>query len=331
VFNISDIFDKHKKEEPPERPEKKGEEAGTPTPVVIKSAEEGEGLGLKLYAKTFDLAKEIYLSAREGRVRWEEEIRLLVQELSVLLSQEDPGLPKKCFSDYERAEEYLYYHVVNVSILSMMIARGLGYERQDLVELGLCALLHDIGLMHYLGIIHQAKVLTKEEFAQVREHPRVGFEMLSRVDPKLSAGLLEGVRQEHERIDGSGYPAGRTEGEICRNAQIMGLVDTFEALTHSRPHRAKHSSLEASKVIIDAKSAFSSKIIKVLFERVGIFPSGTTVRLNTKELGVVLRVNAEFPLRPVVKVLFDVDGQELQEPKVVDLAKSRVLFIVESL
>jgi HD-GYP domain-containing protein (c-di-GMP phosphodiesterase class II) len=331
MFNISDIFDKQKGEESPSKPDSKPEEAGVSSVVVRKIELESEGTGLRLYQDAFRKIKEIYLCARNGTLRLGPDLQKVAEALRELAGQDDVGLLKLCFSDYPDLAEYLYYHCVNVSILALRIASGLRFEREAALELGLAGLLHDIGLMNYLDIIHQSKVLTINEFANIKQHPRAGFEMLSKLNPLPADGIRNAVLQEHERIDGTGYPEALTESAICLNAQIVGLADSFEALTHRRPHREKRTPLEASKIITEEKKAFSSKIIKALFERVGIFPVGATVRLNTKELGIVLRVHAEFPLRPLVKVLFDVEGNELKEPKLVDLSNSRVLFIAECL
>jgi HD-GYP domain-containing protein (c-di-GMP phosphodiesterase class II) len=330
MFNISDIFDKQKKEGP-SHPDSKPEEAGVSSVVIRKIELDSQGAGLQLYQEAFRQVKEFYLSARNGTLRLAAELPKVAEGLRELVAQDDFGLMKSCFSDYPDQADYLYYHGVNVSIFALRMALGLGYEQRAALELGLAGLLHDIGLMSYLDIINQSRTLTRDERTRVKQHPRTGLEILSKLNPVPSAGIMDVVCQEHERIDGTGYPEGLRESAVCLSAQVVGLADTYEALTHRRPHREKRTPLEASKIIAEEKQAFSPKIIKVLFERVGIFPVGATVRLNTKELGIVLRVHTEFPLRPLVKVLFDAEGNELKEPKLVDLSNSRVLFIAECL
>jgi HD-GYP domain-containing protein (c-di-GMP phosphodiesterase class II) len=331
MFNISDIFDKYKKAQSPQSSEAKDEAISISSVVGKKLEEKNEGAASRLYEGVVRQVKEIYILAREDKLRSISDIQRLSQELVVFLQQEDAGLLKICFSAYPKLEDYLYYHVVNVCILAFKMASGEDTEQEKRIELAVSCLLHDIGLVRNLEIILKTRALTREEYANIKQHPQAGFEILSKVDPKLSSAVLEVAFQEHERIDGSGYPRGLAENEIALNAKIVGLADCFEALTHPRPYRKKYPAREASKIIVDNKNSFEIKWIKALLGKIGIFPVGTPVRLNTKELGVVLGTSEVSPLRPVVKILYDVDGNELKEPRVVDLSNNKVLFIAESI
>ncbi|KPK98681.1 MAG: hypothetical protein AMJ95_02730 [Omnitrophica WOR_2 bacterium SM23_72] len=331
MFNISDIFDKYKKAKTPKAEEPKSEEVSVSSVVSRKLEEKNAGASLQLYEHSYRKIKDLYTGLSEGRLRSVSDMQRLSQELMEAMQQEDSGFLKICFSDYPAMEDYLYYHVLNVCIISLKLTSGLGFDRVKKEELALSCLLHDIGLVKDLAIISKPRALTKEEYATVRLHPQSGCEILNRVEPKLSSAVLEAVSQEHERWDGSGYPRGLIENEIVVNARIIGLADCFEALTHPRPHRKKFTSVEACKIVVDEKSSFEARLIKALFEKIGIFPVGTPVRLNTKELGTVLKTNEGSPLRPVVKVFYDVDGKELKEPKLLDLSQSKVLFISENI
>jgi HD-GYP domain-containing protein (c-di-GMP phosphodiesterase class II) len=116
--------------------------------------------------------------------------------------------------------------------------------------------------------------------------------------------------------------------QIAEQAQVVGLIDVYEALTHQRPYLNKHK-IEAIKSILGMKNAFDSKLVKVLIERVGIFPVGVFVRLSTKEIGIVVENNPKLPFRPIINIMFDTEGRRLKDPKVVNLADNSVIFIEE--
>jgi HD-GYP domain-containing protein (c-di-GMP phosphodiesterase class II) len=185
--------------------------------------------------------------------------------------------------------------------------------------------------MCYADIIRKRETLTKEEYNSIRTHPQRGYEILSAGHIAFSRSILEVVQQEHERLDGSGYPRRLHNGEINEFAQTVGLADTYEAMTHQRPYRAKFTPQETIREILQRKRLFSPALIKLLIEKVGVFPLGILVRLNTREIASVYKDNPKSPLRPVVNVIYDEFGNELETPKQIDLAFHSVVYIKECL
>jgi len=350
MIRLSDILKKYwekaKKDETEDlKPHVKSEaevEQAKPTPPVQEpkvsvSSAVCRGLGkissadiAGLYAELLSRTKQIYVSdLKQCFTPWVNEA---VEKLADTLSSgNNEELLKICSADYIKVEDYLYGHAVNVAILAIEIGIELGYERGRLVELGIASLVHDIGLVKYLDIINQNKILDKEEHDKIKEHPNAGAEILNRISKEIGPGIIEVVKQEHERIDGSGYPLGLKGDEISEFAKIIGLVDVYESKLHSRPYRAKFKSLETINAIIKAKQAFESQFIKILIERVGIFPVGIQVRLNTKEIGVVVKENPQLALRPVVNILFDAQKKKLREPKQIDLAENPIIYIEDGI
>jgi HD-GYP domain-containing protein (c-di-GMP phosphodiesterase class II) len=357
VFRISDILKKHKEEK-----EKRGEEKKTepvsieevkpqelPPPLrkesetkeitlsvsaaVDKEIERHPNLKLgEAYEETVFKARQFYRVDLDYELGFISGINALIEKIIDLLTTDnDKELLRLCLTDYPKIEDYLYYHAANVSIISLEIGRGLGYERGRLIELGIAAFVHDIGIVKYLEIISQPRVLSKYEYSKVKEHPAMGLEILNNIAKGLSPAILDAVRQEHERLDGSGYPQGLEDDKICEYAQIIGLADVYEALLHPRPYRRKYTPLEAIETILDNKSAFAGSKIKALIESAGIFPVGTLVALNTKEVGAVIKDNPDLVLRPVVNVILDAYGNALKEPKQIDLAKNPMVYIEDCL
>jgi HD-GYP domain-containing protein (c-di-GMP phosphodiesterase class II) len=228
--------------------------------------------------------------------------------------------------DYPKAEGHLYYHVVNTCVISVITGIGLGYEPVALVELGTAAFLHDIGIKSF-DALHKKEILEKEDYSKILQHPEEGVKLLNETFKDLSPRILEAVAQEHERADGSGYPKGLVSEEINQYAQIVGLADVYEALMHSRPYRDKYTSLEAVQSIIKNKKAFSIKVVKSLIEGFGMYPVGTLVRLNTKEVGVVLKNSLYYPARPFIDIIIDSYGKDMKQLKPMNLAENTVVYI----
>jgi len=343
-FRISDIFKKSKdtrgrlnqgirfsqvRQEPEEaeKPEKELATKAARSPDISKtSVGQVDTVGNALYSEALSLARKIYKEQIE-KSNLANAVYASVKKMIDSISAGDTGLLRAALADYPQPEDYIYFHAVNVCIISLYIGLGLAYEPARLNELGIAAFFHDIGLSKYLEIIKKPKRLKLQELSEVKQHPLIGTQMLSKISDSLDESIFEVILKEHERIDGSGYPNRLREDEIIEYAQIVGLSDVYEAMIHSRPYRAKHSPPEVIRSLLDKKFSFAYKLIKALIERVGIFPVGTFVMLNTKEIAQVLKGNTESPLRPKVQISFDAAGRRLNEPRQIDLADNPTIYI----
>lgn len=229
---------------------------------------------------------------------------------------------------YEQSNDcYLYSHMVNVSITSIQLGLSMGYNKSRLCELGLASFLYDIGMVKVEEIALQSRVLSKEEHKQIEDHTGYGVAILSQIKD-IPATVVSASKEHHERMTGKGYPLGAKGGAITEYARIIALVDVYEALTHKRAYRQEYSAHEAIKIILtEMCSVFDPAVLRILVNQVGIYPMGSWVELNTKEVGKVITTNVEFPLRPVIKLLFDSAGNRLTEPKVINLGKQPNLYI----
>jgi HD-GYP domain-containing protein (c-di-GMP phosphodiesterase class II) len=284
-----------------------------------------------LYNELLEWAKKVYKPEFVLTVDFKEQFTQIIEKELAALNFDSLELLQLSLADYQNKEDAFYYHVINVAILSLEIAQGLGYQKQQLLELGVASFMHDIGSVKYLELINKSAKLTDEEFSKVKEHPLNGLEVLSKMGGEFMPGLSDVISQEHERLDGSGYPKGLRDDQIKEYAQIVGLVDVYEAMTHLRPYRLKFSPSKAMNTILNKKNTFSTKVLKVFLEKIGIFPVGTRVRLNTKEAGAVYKENQGLPLRPKVIVTHDESGNKLVCPKQIDLATNLLVCIEECL
>jgi HD-GYP domain-containing protein (c-di-GMP phosphodiesterase class II) len=226
-------------------------------------------------------------------------------------------------------ENYLLQHSVNSCLISLVIGRGHGYDGEKMGELGLASFLHDIGMVAYEDLARVRRALTQAEYAKVKNHVTTGDTLLRKFHPALSETILTTQFEIHERLDGTGYPTGSRM--VTDFAKIIALADTFESMIHPRPFRPRYSIMEVYKRIFDAKSKFDQDMIKVLVERIGFFPNGSFIQLNTKEIGRVIAQNHKSPLRPMIRLLFDENEKRLYDEQVkdVNMVKYPTLHIVK--
>lgn len=239
----------------------------------------------------------------------------------------DRGVMKKALFG-EEPEMYLPYHSVNVAVLGAKVALGMGYNDDELKRLALAALIHDVGMKEIPAQIWTKKgTLSPSEVGAIRRHPLYGYELIKPIEEVANV-----IVQEHERMDGTGYPHGLSGRDIHEFAYIIGVTDIYDSLTHIRPYREKrHSSFEAIKEIVTKeKGRFPSSVLKSLVAHF-LFPVGSRVELNSGEKAEVEEENRANPIRPVVKITHDKNDREYDKPKIVDLDRDQRFFIVRSL
>jgi HD-GYP domain-containing protein (c-di-GMP phosphodiesterase class II) len=256
------------------------------------------------------------------------EIRRVVAAAADVMAAGDVTLFSAAFSAQAVGIEFICAHSVLVFLYAMSMGRGAGFSRLQLEELGLAALLHDIGMNRLTDLVVKADEFTDAELVRLRQHPLLGADMLS-LWPGLPESVPVAVRQHHEYADGSGYPQGLSRHAINEYARITGLADAYAFLIRPRFPAVPVDPVTAIKKIIEDKKRFPPRLVKLVVERVGVFPVGSTVVLNTGERAVVTRLNYENPLRPEVRISADAAGEQVLQPKVLDLLRHPTIFIRE--
>ncbi len=225
----------------------------------------------------------------------------------------------------------LALHMTNVCIFAIKVGIGLGLPAADLRRLALAAALHDVGMWKVPEeILRKPGSLSPAEWEVVRKHPEESMTLLRSLGSEY--GWLASIaHQEHEREHGRGYPRGLIGENIHEYAKIIGIADTYEALTHSRPHRKHLVPFDAVKEIISSeRQAFSDRILKGLIQGLSTFPVGSIVLLSSHEVARVVSANTVFPLRPVVEVIKSATGERATPPRRMDLSASSLLYIVDA-
>ena len=225
-------------------------------------------------------------------------------------------------SDIRSIDEYTFSHSVNVCIMSIVTGIGIGIKGDNLRDLGVGSLLHDIGkIMVDNAILQKPASLTHTEFDEVKKHTIYGYEIL-----KNSAGISQTAcaiaLSHHERMDGSGYPHNLKNSDIELPARIVAIADVYDALTTDRVYRRKMLPHDVLDYILSLGNKHFDKIILDAFVRhIAYYPVGTAVVLNSGEKGLVSRYNSYYPNRPVVRIVIDENSKMLQTHREVDLSK----------
>ena len=299
------------------------------SPVIMNEAKvASDKESLDLYTGTVSLTREILQVYQNCEYIDTDRIKTQAERIVDQLSLNNEKLLPLAVTEDWKDTDYLSYHSVNVCILSIEVGLGLDYTKPKLIELGNSALLHDIGMVKYLHLCKQSDKLTASEYRGLKDHPTKGVEILKKIK-NLDRIALDVVHQHHERSDGSGYPRGIKGESINEYARIVGLVDVYEAMIHHRPYRDKFLPLQAMQEILNKKNALGQRLIKVLIEKIGIYPIGSLVELNTKETAEVIKLNHSVYLRPVaqVKIIRDADGKKPKQAKILDLTAHSSIYI----
>lgn len=216
---------------------------------------------------------------------------------------------------------YTAVHSVNVCVLAIAFARHLGYPRQDQLDIGTGALLHDIGKLRTPPeILERQGTLSPEEFEIVKRHPLDGYNLL-KGSSDLAPLSLDIVRYHHERLNGEGYPDGLKGDEIDTRILVVGLVDVFDAIASDRGHRRAVSPQHTLTMMNHmAPEGFGRELMEEYVNCIGIYPVGSLVRLNNESVGVVVSSNPERRLRPIVMLLRDRQNRPYASRPLLDLA-----------
>ncbi len=227
-------------------------------------------------------------------------------------------------------DEYLFHHSLNVCIYSVMLGMADSYTREELMTLGLGSLLHDIGKIHVpLTVLNKTEPLSDEEFSLIQQHTVYGFQYL-KDEPNIPLLSAHCALQHHERLDGSGYPRGLKGNDIHELAKVIGIVDSYDAMTTNRVYRRAmlpHQAME--RLFGGCGTLYDKEKLELFRDKIAIYPIGITVTLSTGEKGVVVDLNTKVPHRPIVRILEDEAGQQLDGSKEMDLSKVLNVIITD--
>ena len=197
-------------------------------------------------------------------------------------------------------DEYTFKHSVDVATMSMIIAKQRNMSQTDVYNIGISGLLHDMGKSKIpLSILNKPARLNDEEFAVMKKHPLLGYEILKE-KKEIPQPVAFGVLQHHEKMNGRGYPLGLKSEQITPYAKIMSVVDVYDALVTERPYKEALSQRTAVEMIMSMIEDLDLDSMKSFLASVILYPVDTTVKLSNGEEARVVKNNPESILRPTV-------------------------------
>ncbi len=258
----------------------------------------------------------------------QEAIEVVAKILDDILNSDDIIVS---LMDIKTCDSYTYSHCVNVCILSIITGMKLNLSIEQLRELGVGALMHDIGkVMIPSQILLKKAALSNEEYDVIKEHSLHGYNILKKM-PLITELSARVALEHHERFDGKGYPRGLKQEQIHIFSRIVAITDIFDALTSDRIYRNKISTNHAIEYLtVMAAPTLDSRVLSCFTEFVPPYPVGTGVILNNGEKGVVVKLNKNYPTRPVVRLVINSDGSIKDAYNEVNLAENINYTIVNN-
>lgn len=265
-------------------------------------------------------------------------LQALYQDIESLMNEILESNTIASLESLKTHNDYTFQHSVDVSVLGILLGRTAGLPRDQLRELALGCLLHDLGKMYIdEAILDKPGRLTPEEFDEIKKHPQMGFELIRRM-PVFSILPAHVAFQHHERQDGAGYPRGLIgNNQLQRSlsermnpkrmlliAEIAAVADVYSALTSDRPYRPAMPLDKVAQIIGEMSGPhLNSDVVDLLLHTIPMFPVGHWVEVVTGKYrgwrGVVTELSVDALHQPAIRLLLDERGDRVPTPVEVDL------------
>lgn len=282
-------------------------------------------------------AKKLYYSlvnyTLESFKRFKEDNRLNIPQLSerikelidTIKSNRDPILRYPEF--VYPSENYMYVHSVNSAILALAIGELMKLPPHRMIELGLAALLHDVGMLKLPDAVYlKVENLSEKEFQLVRAHTTLGYKILKGFS--VSEEIALAAEEHHERLDGSGYPKKLQGDKISFYSRIVAVVCSYDAITSKRMFKTQNDAHAAVMELLKGRNkSYDENVIRSLIVCVSAYPLGSLVLLSDDSIGRVTKTNPESPRFPFVQVLIDKNGTRIEEPLLIKTAEENGVSI----
>jgi putative nucleotidyltransferase with HDIG domain len=289
-------------------------------PETATSFNEEIARAKKVHLEANQIIQNILKDARLGKQVEIEQVEPMVEKITGTILRNNSALISLC--KIKTKDTYTFQHSVSVCALLVSFSRAMNLDQETIRQAGIGGLLHDIGKMRVRDeVLNKPGKLTDPEFTHMKTHVEHSHEILS-ATPGLSRISIDVAAQHHERHDGTGYPHGLKGGEISLFGQMAAIVDVYDAITSDRVYHKGMQATDALRKIFEwSKFHFNHQLAQSFTRAIGIYPSGTLVRLESGLLGVVVEQRESSLLQPLVRVVYDTKRDFHIEPKDIDLSR----------
>ena len=276
-----------------------------------------------IYAQAQEAVERIFEDLERGIPPSPEATKAIVSNvLGQVISDRAAMATQVAIQKIKQFDRSLTTHALDTCILSLLVAIESGLDQPTQEQVGMGALLHDAGYVRLpRNLVRKREECSGQDKTLLEQHCKLGVALLSE-HPGMHEDVLRIVREHHERANGSGFPAGLGNDQISRLAQIVGIVDFYDGMVSRRGTRPAMIPHDAVRQLFLAgeRGHFEKSLVELMIRSIGVYPVGSLVRLNTGEQAVVVGVNPQQRLKPLVKVTNDPQGGSYATPIEVDLA-----------
>lgn len=302
----------------------------TEKPQAIRAVSVAEEIARarQLHQRAGVVVRDIMRDARLGNAVHVENVAALVDDITESVVRNSGALLSML--RLKNKDDYTFLHCVSVGTLMVTFGRSLGLEAEVLRQAGIGGFVHDVGKMKVPdSILNKPAKLTDAEFAVIRSHPSEGHAIL-RESSGVGVLPLDITLHHHERLDGRGYPEKLPGASISMLARMASIVDVYDAITSDRVYHKGLEPTEALRRMMEWAEGgqFDAELLKRFIRCVGIYPTGTLVRLDSGLLAVVTDQNAKELVKPRVRAFFSTKQNCYVAPQEIDLSKAPAERIV---
>ena len=296
--------------------------AKEPTRVARIPIDEELDRARKLHAKSRAAVTSMFQEARMGNAIKVSDAAPLVEEISASITRNPEAFLN--LARLKTKDDYTYLHSVAVCALMIALGKQLGLTGAELKNAGLAGLLHDVGKMQIPeDVLNKPGKLTDEEFETIKQHPRKGWEILQG-SSEVTEVVLDVCLHHHERVDGTGYPERISSAPLSLFARMGAVCDVYDALTSNRCYKHGWEPAETIRKMAEWRNGhFDERVFQAFVKTIGIYPSGTLVRLKSGRLAIVIEQTEKSLLTPIVKSFFSTKSNEPFLPELINLSKSQ--------
>jgi putative nucleotidyltransferase with HDIG domain len=302
-----------------------------PSPTPTRTLQDELKHAAQLVNRSREAVVSMFNEARMGRALQAEQCLPLVSDIADSVQRNPDAFVS--LARLKTHDDYTYMHSVAVCALMVALARRLGFDAAQAREAGLAGLLHDLGkAMMPLDVLNKPAQLSEDEYRTMKSHPERGHELLLQGGGAAGPVALDVCLHHHERPDGKGYPHGLSGDALSLHARMGAVCDVYDAITSNRPYKGAWGPADSIARMADwrRQGQFDPEVFKVFVQSLGIYPTGSLVRMRSGRLGVVLEQHATSMTTPRVRLFFSTRSELPIPLEDLDLAASGCSDAIEA-